>query len=323
MAHVAATGSYLPPREVLNADLKQFPVSALPLIQAKTGIAARRYAGGDECTSDLAVRAAQVCLTRANCSADRVQALILATSSPDRKQPATATRVQHLLGMRSGFAFDVNAVCSGALYALSLADSLLCAGRVDNVLVVAAEVYSRLLNPDDFSTCPYFGDGAGAILLERSEQAPTVIGTLLRSDGSGHDVIQVPAGGSMLTYGEHKSSRQLYFTMRGREVYQFAIDKGTEAVRELLADLDLSSESVCHVVPHQANIHIIEEISRRSGIARDKFVVNLDRYGNTAAASVLIAFDELHTTRQPRSGEVVVLVAFGGGLSWAATAIRY
>lgn len=320
---VISTGSYLPEREVRNADLTQFPESVIPLIQAKTGIAARRYARDDECTSDLAAQAARICLARAEFPVEQVQALILATSSADRKQPATATRVQHLLGLQDGFAFDINSVCSGGLYALEVGTSLLRAGQVDNVLVVAAEVYSRLLNPNDFSTWPYFGDGAGALLLVRSQTGPGVIRSILRSDGSGHDVIQVPAGGSMLPYGKQSSPRQLYFTMRGKEVYDFAVEKGTEVVRELLAAAELSMDAVSYVVPHQANIHIIEELSRRTGISLDKFIVNVDRYGNTAAASVLIAFDELHTTRRPRRGEVVVLVAFGGGLSWAATAIRY
>ncbi len=320
-AQVISTGSYLPEQEVVNADLRQFPESAIPLIQTKTGIAARRYAKDGECTSDLAAQAARTCLARANFPAEQVQALILATSSPDRIQPATATRVQHLLGLRRCFAFDINSVCSGALYALEIGNSLLRAGQVENVLVVAAETYSRLLNPDDFSTRPYFGDGAGALLLARSEKGKGVIRSILRTDGSGHDVIQVPAGGSMLPYGKHTSSRQLYFTMRGREVYNFAVEKGAEVIGELLQTAELSTDAVSYVVPHQANIHIIQELSRRTGISFDKFIVNLDRYGNTAAASVLIAFDELRISRQPRPGEVVVLVAFGGGLSWAATAI--
>lgn len=321
-AQVISTGSYLPEREVVNADLKQFPESAIPLIEEKTGIAARRYAADGECTSDLAARAAQKCLAAANFPADRVQALIVATSSPDRMQPATAARTQHLLGLRRSFAFDINSVCSGGLYALEIGSSLLRSGRVDNVLVVAAEMYSRILNPQDFSTWPYFGDGAGAVLLAKTEKRCGLVHSILRTDGSGHDVIQVPAGGTMLPYGNMESSRQLYFTMRGKEVYQFAVEKGSTVIRELLEAGELSTDDVSYVIPHQANIHILKELARRTSIPFDKFIVNLDRYGNTAGASVLIAFDELRSSRPLRPGDLVVLVAFGGGLSWAAAALR-
>jgi len=255
-SRIRATGSYLPTREIRNQDLKQFPASAQALIQEKTGILARRYAADDECTSDLAAQAGRACLLMAGCQPEEVQAIIVATSSPDRMQPSTAARAQHVLGAKNAFAFDVNSVCTGAIYALELGNALVKSGRVTNVLILAAEVYSRILNPSDFSTCPYFGDGAGAALLEASERSGGILHTILKTDGSGHDVIQVPAGGTMRPYAKMASPKEQYFTMKGREVYDFAVSRGAEVIVELLAALGLSTDEVSHVIPHQANINI-------------------------------------------------------------------
>ena len=323
ISRVRATGSYLPEREVLNQDLKQFPASSLPLIEQKTGIAARRYAGENESTSDLAAKAADACLRLANLQAEEVQAIILATSSPDRIQPATATRVQSLIGASRAFAFDVNSVCSGGVYGLEIGNSLIQSGVVSNVLVVASEVYSRILNPTDFSTCPYFGDGAGAVLLERSEGPAGIMGSLLRSDGAGHNVIQVPCGGTMKPYSRMQSPREQYFTMKGKEVYEFAVTRAPEIMRELLASTGLAPECISWVIPHQANVNIINAIAAAVDIPRERFFVNLQKYGNTAGASVFIALDELCRSGEVSSGQIVMLVAFGGGLSWAASAIRF
>jgi 3-oxoacyl-[acyl-carrier-protein] synthase-3 len=324
IAHLRATGSYLPRNEVLNQDLKQFPASALPLIEQKTGITARRYAADDECTSDLAAQAARACLSQAGLAAEDVEGIILATSSPDRMQPATATRVQALLGAKNAFAFDVNSVCTGAVYALETGNAFIRAGLVRNVLVVASEVYSRILNPADFSTCPYFGDGAGAVLLEAAADGSSgIMGTILRADGTGHDVIQVPCGGTMKPYSQMQALREQYFTMKGREVYEFAVTRAPEVIRELMSAMGLTRECISWVVPHQANLNVIRAISDAVGISRERFVTNLQKYGNTGGASVFIALDELCRSGVQMSDRVVVLVAFGGGLSWGASAIRF
>jgi len=316
------TGSYLPERVINNEDLTQFPSAGLPLIAQKTGIRSRRHAAEGEATSDLGAAAALACLERAGCPAEEVDAIIVATSSPDRIHPPTATRVQHLIGARSAFALDVNAVCAGAVFGLHLADGMICSGRARRVLLVAAEVYSRFLNPKDFSSYPYFGDGAGAVLLGPGEEGRGVLRCILHTDGSGADVIQVPAGGSMQPVPQDPTGKDRCFTMRGREVYDFAVEKGSSVLRELLREQRVDPDHLSAVISHQANINIIQEISRRSEVAIDRFVVNLDRYGNTAGASVLIGLDEWHRAEADPRGRLVALVAFGGGLSWGASLIR-
>ena len=316
-----STGSYLPQREVRNSDLSQFPRAALSLIEQKTGIRSRRYAAEGESTSDLAAHAARAALAKAAVDPQQLDAIIVATSSPDRIQPATATRVQSLLGARSAFAFDINSVCSGAVYGIAVAGGLLYAGTARTALVVAAEVYSRILNPKDFSTAPYFGDGAGALIL-RSGEHDQILSTVLGTDGSGCDIIQVPGGGSVLPFNKLRDKRDQYFTMRGKEVFAFAVEKGTEIILEALKRAQLKTSSLSWVVAHQANINIIRELAVRTGIPFEKFFTNLHKYGNTAAASVLISLDELLVSGTTQTGDSVVLCAFGGGLSWGATVLR-
>jgi 3-oxoacyl-[acyl-carrier-protein] synthase-3 len=321
-AVIIQTGSYLPKQIVRNEDLTQFPPVGIALISQKTGVKARRHAAPEEVTSDLGFAAARRCLVKACLAPTDVDALILSTSSPDRIQPATATRVQHLLGATNAYAFDINSVCSGGIYALHLAASLIDAGRAQHVLVVAAEVYSRILNERDFSTYPYFGDGAGAILLSAAGSGPTVRGCLLGSDGSGCDVIQVPGGGSMLPFAKAQAN-DVYFKMRGKDVYDFAVTQGERVIRQLLAGYDISISDVASFIAHQANINILKELAHRLNVCEDQFYANLQEYGNTASASTLIAFDEFMIEKRPAPGSKVVLVAFGGGLSWAACLLQF
>ncbi len=316
-----STGSYLPKHIVKNEELTQFSPAMLPLIREKTGVLERRYADAAECTSDLAVQAARVALARAACGPLEIDCIILATSTPDRPQPATATRVQHKLGAKNAFAFDVNSVCSGGVYALGIADSFIRSGFCSNVLVVAAEVYSRILNPRDFATAPYFGDGAGAVLLSCAKGSGELLHTLLKTDGSGSELIQVAAGGSMKPISVARDV-DACFKMKGKEVFEFAVTKGTEVVNNLLANAGVGLEEVRCIITHQANINIIRELSARLGISIERFYVNLEKYGNTAAASTLIAMDEAITIGRIQSGEYLVVVAFGGGLSWGATLIK-
>jgi 3-oxoacyl-[acyl-carrier-protein] synthase-3 len=312
----------LPDRAVPNDALAHFPRASLPLIEEKTGIKCRRYAADDQCTSDLGFLAARVCLDRAGAAPEELDAILLATSTPDRIQPATATRVQELLGASRAFAFDVNSVCSGSVYAIHLADMLIRSGEARRVLVVASELYSRFLDPKDFSTRASLGDGAGAVLLGPAESPQGIVLSRLHSDGSGNHLIQVPAGGTMMPYNRLKNPRDAYFLMHGREVYEFATAQGEAVVNELLAACDVNRSDVAFVVPHQANITVLKALAARLGIDLSKFVINLDRYGNTAAASVLIALDELMRSGRVQPGDLVVLVVFGGGLSWGATLIR-
>jgi 3-oxoacyl-[acyl-carrier-protein] synthase-3 len=319
---ILSTGSYLPDTVITNNDLSQFPASARNIIAEKTGVLARRHALREQSTSDLAAAAARVCLEKADFAASRVQAILVSTSSPDRMQPATATRVQHLLGAERAFAFDMNSVCSGSVFGIALAHAMIRSGSCENVLFVAAELYSRILNRKDFSTFPFFGDGAGAILFGAGDPADGVLHSCLRTDGSGSDKVCVPGGGTMLPLYENTNPSAALFRMDGRAVFDFAVSRGHEVIREVIEEAGVSLDEVKHFVCHQANVNIIRAISKQLRLAPDQFIVNLDRYGNTASASVPIALDELLSGGAVGRGDLVVTAAFGGGLSWGANLLR-
>ncbi len=319
---IASTGRYLPAREVRNADLDWFPATAIEKVSQKTGVLSRRNAAPDECTSDLACRAAQACLERVKVAPEDIEGIIVSTSSPDRMQPATAVRVQHLLGARRAFAFDINSVCSGSVYGINLADSLIKSGNHERILFIAAELYTKILNKKDFSTFPYFGDGAGAILFEPGDQERGVVRSVLHTDGGGSEIITVPSGGTMLPFEQITNPRSACFRMDGRTVFEFATRRGPEVIREVLADAGIPPQEISLFISHQANINILHQIADQLDVPHDRFFVNLDRYGNTASASVLIALDEALSAGRVKAGDLVVTVAFGGGLSWGANLIR-
>jgi 3-oxoacyl-[acyl-carrier-protein] synthase-3 len=319
---VHSVGSYVPEKAVYNEDLGQFPQSSLKRIEEKTGVRCRRVATEGQCTSDLALEAARACLSKVDFAPGKLDGIILSTSSPDRIQPATATRVQYALGAHAAFAFDINSVCSGSTFGICLADSLIKGARYENILFIAAEMYSRILNKQDFSTSPYFGDGAGAVLFKAEDSERGVLHSCLKTDGSRCDAICVPAGGTMLPFEKMTNPKQAYFRMRGKEDFGFAVEQGADIILQLVRETGISLGEVDHVITHQANINIVHEISSRIRVPFEKFVVNLDRYGNTASASVLIALDEAMSTGRIREGNLVVTVAFGGGLSWGANLIR-
>lgn len=314
MAFIQATARYLPDTIVTNAALVQFPQAAHALIAAKTGILERRHATA-QCTSDLGAAAVDRLLAKSSVSPGSVQALICATSSPDRIQPATATRIQQLCGLSKAFAFDVNSVCSGAVYALRLAAALIHDG-LTHVVVVSAELYSKLLNPKDIATFPYFGDGAGAALVSNRGDYE-LCDFFLASDGAGADVIRIPAGGTMLPASQVTRPGDFYFTMIGREVFDFACQRGTEVLALLERRNGIRPD---RVVAHQASINIISQLAARSRLPLDRFHVNLDRYGNTAGASVLIGLDEVLDSHP--ADRHLFLVVFGGGLSWGGAYLR-
>ena len=322
-AIIAATGSYLPEKRIGNEDLVQFPREAIPLIGEKTGVHARRVAAQEECTSDLAFRAAQRCLQNAGASPMAIDAIILATSTPDRLQPPTAARVQYLLGATRAFAFDINSVCSGSAFGIALADGLIRSGQARRILLVAAEIYSRILNPKDYATYPFFGDGAGALLLQAGDdQDRGVLHSLLQTDGSGSEMICVPAGGTQLPYGRMTNPRAAFFRMRGPDVFSFAVERVPDIIRRLLAEAQVPREAIRCFLCHQANVHIIHHIAASLEVPVERFFMNLEEYGNTAAASVLIALDEAREKAVIERGDLVVTAAFGGGLSWGANLIR-
>jgi 3-oxoacyl-[acyl-carrier-protein] synthase-3 len=321
-AAILSTGSYVPENTVHNEALDQFTKASQLLISQKTGVISRRHAGADQCTSDLALQAALRCLQRIDFSPGKLDAIMLSTSSPDRIQPATAVRLQYLLGAVNAFAFDINSVCSGSTYGIALSRALIRSGTCTNVLFVAAELYSKILNPKDFATFPYFGDGSGAVLFTQTEEDKGVLASLLYTDGSKHETICIPGGGTMLPFNSMPDAKAAFFQMKGRQVYDFAVTKGTEVIVRLLEASNTAVEAVKCFICHQANVNIIIKIAENLGVAEDKFYMNMFRYGNTASASVPIALDEAISRHIVGDGDLVVTAAFGGGLSWGANLIR-
>jgi 3-oxoacyl-[acyl-carrier-protein] synthase-3 len=320
-AEICATGSYLPETTVPNEKLTLFPPSSLRRIVEKTGILSRRVAPEQACTSDLAVRAARRCLHKVDFPIEQLQGIVLSTSSPDRMQPATATRVQHELGAANAFAFDINSVCSGSTFGICMADALIKSGKFENILFVASEMYSKILYKKDFCTFPLFGDGAGAILFRATDSDRGVRHSCLRTDGSQSNAVCVPAGGTMLPFERLTQPRMAYFKMNGPVVFEFATAKGTEIILQLLEEAHVALEDINWFITHQANINIVKTIAARLGVNQQKFIINLDKYANTASASVLVALDEAISGNVIRTGDLVVTCAFGGGLSWGANLI--
>ncbi|MDM8526066.1 beta-ketoacyl-ACP synthase III [Desulfococcaceae bacterium HSG8] len=320
-AVISSTGSYLPETIIHNEELTQFPQASKMIISQKTGVFARRSAAEDECTSDLAVKSARNCLEKIGFPAEKIEGIIVSTSSPDRIQPATATRVQHMLGAGNAFAFDINSVCSGSTFGISLADALIKTGQYNNILFIASEVYSRILNKKDFSTYPFFGDGSGAIFFQAGNSSG-VLHSCLRTDGSGAETICVPGGGSMMPYEKIKHPKFAFFKMNGKKVFNFAVSKGTEIILQLIEEAGVSLKDIRCFVCHQANVNIILKIAEKIDVSPDNFYMNLFRYGNTASASVPIALDEAISKGVISKGDLAVTAAFGGGLSWGANLIE-
>jgi 3-oxoacyl-[acyl-carrier-protein] synthase-3 len=312
------TGSALPKRAVTNAELAQTVDTSDEWIVERTGIRQRYIAGEGETTSTLATDAARAALAAAGLEPSDIGLIVLATATPDQTFPATATQVQHNLGCNGGVAFDVAAVCSGFLYALGVADSLLRTGMAKRALVIGAETFSRILDWNDRTTCVLFGDGAGAVVLEARDVAadgPGVLSTRLHADGAHNQLLFVDGGPSTTGTVGHVH-------MRGPEVFRHAVVNLAEVLREVLADQGLSSADIDWVVPHQANQRILDATARKLGLPAEKVVVTVDRHANTSAASVPLALDTAVRDGRIKSGDLVMLEAMGGGFTWGASLIR-
>ncbi len=281
---ISATGSYLPEKVVANEQLTQFPEGSRPLIALKTGVRTRRVAPEHSCTSDLAIRAGLACLAKADLPPEKVQGVVLSTSSPDCMQPPTAARAQAGLGVFGAFAFDINSVCSGSTYGICMADALIRSGRFENILFIAAEMYSKILNPKDFGTAPYFGDGAGAILFEAGEGDRGVLHSCLGTDGHLNAEVGVFGGGTLNPYTRLPNPNSIYLKMNGRAIMEFALKRGSEIIRRLSDRSGIGLEQIDCFVCHQANVNILQKLAAMLGVSFERFFVNLDRYGNTASA---------------------------------------
>jgi len=313
---VAGVGSALPRRQVTNAELAQTVDTTDEWIVERTGIRNRYIAGDGETTATLATDAARAALAHAEIDATGIDLIVLATATPDQTFPSTATKVQAALGINDCIAFDVHAVCTGFLYALSVADSMLRSGSANRALVIGAETFSRILDWEDRGTCVLFGDGAGALVLSAEDGETGILATKLHADGRHNDLLFVDGGPS--TTGTVGKLR-----MKGREVFRHAVVNLADVMGEVLDGAGLSPADVDWVVPHQANARILDATAKKLGLPPEKVVVTVDRHANTSAASVPLAFDTAVKDGRIKRGDLVVLEAMGGGFTWGAAALRY
>lgn len=313
---VLGAGSALPKRRVTNDELAETVDTSDEWIVARTGIRSRYVAGEGETTASLATDAARRALAHAEVDASEIDLIVLATATPDQTFPSSATKVQATLGIPDCIAFDVHAVCTGFLYALSVADSMLRSGNAQKALVIGAETFSRILDWEDRATCVLFGDGAGALVLGAEEGERGILATKLHADGRHNDLLFVDGGPS--TTGTVGKLR-----MKGREVFRHAVVNLADVLTEVLEDAGLTAADVDWVVPHQANARILDATAKKLGLPSEKVVVTVGDHANTSAASVPLAFDTAVKDGRIARGDVVVLEAMGGGFTWGAAALRY
>jgi 3-oxoacyl-[acyl-carrier-protein] synthase-3 len=319
---IIGLGAYVPPNEMSNEDWMKYVDTSDEWITTKTGMKKRRIAEPNVSTSDLAVEACKKAIKNANLLPEDIDLIILATSSPDVPLSSTAGIIQHKLGCVDCAAFDVNAVCAGWVHALDIGSRFVGTDGYQNVLVVGSEIYSRILNWNDRATCVL--DGAGAAVLSEVESGKGILGTWLMSDGSGSSVIEIPAGGVRTPFNsDNFKDGQQYFHMDGRAVWDFAIEAFPQAVRNALSKAGKEIEDIDLIIPHQANINIIQTGMEKLGLDMDKTFTNLHKYGNTAGASVPIAMHEAMEKGLINEGDLVVTAAFGGGLAWGANVIQF
>jgi 3-oxoacyl-[acyl-carrier-protein] synthase III len=322
-AGILGTGSAVPDKVLTNADLEKIVDTSDEWIVTRTGIRERRIAAEGEATSDYVFLACSRALQSASVPAEEVDMVMCATVTPDMSFPATASIVQDRLGAVNAAAFDLSAACSGYLYALSMATGLIESGRYKYILVSAGDLLSRITDYEDRSTCVLFGDGAGAVLLGPAKEGHGVLAFDLGSDGSGAKYLSLPAGGSRQPASHESVSNRLhYLKMSGQETFKFAVKAMVSSTERVLEKAGLTKEDIDLLVPHQANIRIIDSASRRFGLDESKVVVTIHKYGNTSASSIAIALDEAVREGRAKEGDLLVLVGFGGGLTWGSVAIR-
>lgn len=325
LAQIIGTGSYAPSQVITNKDLEKIVDTSDEWITERTGIKERRQAAPGEATSDLAVAAAREALAMSGTRPEEVDLIVVGTITADMPMPSCAAFVQAKLGAKNAFAFDVAAACAGAIYALSVAEQFIRTGRVKRALVIGADVFSRIVNWKDRNTCVLFGDGAGAMVLAPSEEPERgILSTHLRTDGTLAEILAVPAGGSLEPVTEETLRTQRHkVTMNGREVFKCAVRSLTESTQEALKAHGLVTAQVDHVIAHQANMRILEAVMQRLEVPLEKCWINLDKYGNTSAASLPMSLDEACRVGRLKRGDLVAMLAIGAGMTWGTAVVRW
>ncbi|QYY44580.1 ketoacyl-ACP synthase III [Aneurinibacillus thermoaerophilus] len=323
-AGILATGRYLPEKVLTNADLEKMVDTSDEWIVTRTGIKERRIAREDETSSDMAVAAARQALDKAGIAPEEIDLIIVATITPDMFFPSTACLVQERLGAKRAAAFDLSAACSGFLYGTSVAAQFIANGLYRYALVIGVENLSKIVDWTDRNTCVLFGDGAGAALLGPVEDGMGFLSFELGADGGGAELLKLEAGGSRIPVPKVKpGSRENYIYMAGSEVFKFAVRAMNTASDQVLEKAGITKKDVDFLVPHQANLRIIDSAVKRLGLPYDKVVVNLNRYGNMSSASIPVALDEAVSEGRIKEGDTLVLVGFGGGLTWGASVMKW
>ncbi len=322
---IVGTGSYVPERILTNEEISKFVDTNDEWITTRTGIRERRIAADDEHTSDMAVKAARNAMEQANVTSEEIDLILVATTTPDMMFPATACLVQRTIGATNAACLDISAACAGFLFAVEIGQQFITSHTYETVLVIGAEKLSTITNWTDRNTCVLFGDGAGAVILKhRDASEHGVISTHIGSDGNYADILFMPGGGSKTPITAANADQHLQtIHMSGKDVYKQAVISMLSASKKALDLAGLTIEDIACVIPHQANLRIIEAIGERLGIPRERFFVNVDRYGNTSAAAVAIALDEANRTGRIKRGDYVLLVVFGGGLTWASSVMQW
>lgn len=322
-SRILGTGSYAPKQVLTNADLESMVETSDSWIVERTGIRERRLAAPGEACSDLGVLAAQQALADANVQAAELDLILVATCTGDSPLPSTASLIQHRLGAVKAAACDISAACCGFVYGLSVADAFVRTGH-KYVLVIGSEVMSSITDWTDRNTCVLFGDGAGAVVLGPTEEGRGILSVHLHAEGRFSDLICVPGGGSTLPPSERVLAERLHCVkMRGNETFKIAVKTMEEAIREAVSAHGLGIDDIDCLVPHQANIRILRAVGQRVGLPLDRIMINVDRYGNTSAASIPLALDEAAKNGTIQEGDLVVMAAFGAGLTWASGVIRW
>jgi 3-oxoacyl-[acyl-carrier-protein] synthase-3 len=322
-AHITGWGAYAPPRVVTNDDLAQLIPTSDEWIRERTGIAERRIADEGEYTSTMGLQAAHRALAVANLDPGRVELIIVATSTPDYLMPNTACLVQDALGAGRAAAFDLNTACSGFVYALSVAQGMILSGAYDNALVIGAESMSRVMNWTDRSTCVLFGDGAGAVVVQASEQPGGILACALGADGSGGELLTVKLGTRQPLTADNIALGEPFMKMNGGEVFRFATRIMNQSTREVAERAGLGVDDIDLIIPHQANTRILQVAAKQLGLPMERIYSNLDRYGNTSAASVPLALVDAIEAGRVHAGDRIVMVGFGGGLTWGACLVEW